>query len=54
MFVLVIDDPFDDCKRTGFSYDDDQYEQLISDAESFMDQKFLITISHIDSDFTVQ
>lgn len=54
MFVLVIDDPMDECKRTGFSYDDDQYEQLISDAEAFQEQKFQITISHIDSDFTVQ
>lgn len=54
MFVLVIDDPFDECKRTGFSYTDDQFEQLISDAEAFQAQKFLITISHIESDLDVQ
>lgn len=58
MYFLVIDDPFDECKRAGYYYTDDQFEQLIeqliSDAEAFADQKFQITISHIESDLDVQ
>lgn len=54
MYILVIDDPFDECKRTGYSFTDDQYEELLSIAEAFQDQKFQITISHIESDLDVQ